>query len=131
MQTTSIRGTYNFKVQDTGKKAETTISISVSGEPESYEITGDMWIPLDGEKTYTVTATDENGNIPAAVAADYMAEGDYAITVRVRGTTLKQADDVVGLSTAGMLMVNAGKGTGTFTILRRWKRRRATPPPSA
>ena len=63
----------------------------MSGEPESYEIlTGDMWIPLDGEKTYTVTATDENGNIPAAVAADYMAEGEYAITVRrVRGTTLK------------------------------------------
>ena len=88
-------GTYNFKVEDIpAKEAETTVSITVSGDPESYEITGDMWIPLDGEKTYTVTATDENGNIPAAVAADYMEDGDYAITVRVRGTEVKQDEDV-------------------------------------
>ena len=110
-------GTYDFDVDASDGDGTGSLEITVSGPPMDYEITGDMWIPLGGEKTYTITATDENMNIPAAVAADYMADGDYAITVRVRGTTLKQADDVVGLSTAGMLMVNAGKGTGTFTIL--------------
>jgi hypothetical protein len=110
-------GTYDFDVDASVGDGTGSLEITVSGPPMNYEITGDMWIPLDGEKTYTITATDENMNIPAAVAADYMEDGDYAIVVRVRGTILKQADDVVGLSMDGMLMINAAKGTGTFAIL--------------
>ena len=117
-------GTYNFTVEDTRGNAETTVSITVSGPPTVYAISGDMWIPLNGEKTYTVTATDENGNIPAASDAEYNGDQDdddettakYAITVRVRGVVLKQSDDVVGLVDS-MVEVDAAKGTGTFTIL--------------
>ena len=110
-------GTYDFDVDANDGDGTGSLEITVSGPPMDYEITGEMWIPLGGEKTYTVTATDENMNIPAAVAADYMAGGDYAITVRVRGTGTKQDEDVVGLSSTGLLTVSAGKGTGTFTIL--------------
>ena len=104
-------GMYTLSVQDRAKKATAEmITITVSGGPENYVVTGDMWIPLDGEKTYTVTATDENGNIPVEPT------GGYEITIRVRGQSLKQDDDVVGL-TDSMVMINATKGTGTFTIL--------------
>ncbi len=109
-------GSYNIKVQDTRRNADTTVSVTVSGLPKNYAITGDMWIPLDGEKTYTVTATDENENIPAAGDADYAADGKYGITVRVRGVSLKQDDDVVGL-VGSMVDVDADDGMGTFTIL--------------
>ena len=117
-------GTYNFTVEDTRGNAEITVMVTVSGPPKNYAITGDMWIPLDGEKTYTVTATDENDNIPAASDVEYNGDASadpavaakYGITVRVRGVGLKQADDVVGL-VGSMVDVNAAKGTGTFTIL--------------
>ena len=117
-------GAYNFTVEDTRGNAETMVLITVSGPPETYAITGDMWIPLNGEETYTVTATDENGNIPAASDEEYNGDQDdddettakYAITVRVRGVDVTQADDVVGLVDS-MVEVDAAKGTGTFTIL--------------
>ena len=104
-------GMYTLSVQDRAKKATAEmISITVSGPPKNYAVTGAMWIPLDGEKAYTVTATDENGNIPVEPS------DGYEVTIRVRGQALKQADDVVGL-TNSMVSINPAKGTGTFTIL--------------
>ena len=103
-------GKYNFEVSDSGNDAMSMVTVTVSGDAVDYGVAGDMWIPLDGEKTYTVTATDMLGNIPAA-------DMDYMAAIRVRSVGISQDDDVVGLDKDGMVTLKARTGKGTFTIL--------------
>ena len=110
VNTAAEKGTHKIKVSS--GNASAILTLSVSGTPETYELSGDMWIPLDGEKTYTVTAKDEFGNVPIAPT------GGYDVIVRVRGVGFDRTKDVVGLdATTGELTINVAKGTGKFTIL--------------
>ena len=88
---------------------EATISIIVSGDPETYTVTGPEYIALtsfaSGE--FTVTATDDQGNPPN------FGEGEDMVLVAIESDLDPR---VTGLDANDMVMLDEETGTATFTI---------------
>ena len=79
--------------------ATATITVTVVGPPHTYAISGADNIAINGQETYTLTATDVNGAVPA------MQTGCY--TVNLRSLQAESSNDV---SVAGTSCSQGNKG---------------------
>ena len=93
------------------------IMVTVSGPAKDYVLTGAEWIALNGEETYTITATDANGNPPVAPI------GGICVRVILR-SDVATADDLDLPKLVGDSCANTGTnaiklgadGTATFNV---------------
>ena len=97
-------GSYDIEVSSSGQKM--TVSITIAGDASQISIDGPDMIPADsGLGTFTVTATDVNGNVPAD-AGDL--GGKFTVAVRYKDA------EVLGL-VDGKVDFNT-KGVGQFLV---------------
>lgn len=112
-------GEYNLTVEDVGEDVTPAASVTftVTGDASQLAITGpDIIDPATGLATYTVTATDRNGNIPTDVLDNpaTAAPGDgirVNVIVRTAGSP-----NVTGLKADGTLNFD-NSGQANFTIV--------------
>ena len=120
-------GEYNLTVEDTDDNASETVTFIVTGDAAQLEITGpDIIDPVTGWGTYTVTATDRNGNLPNNVLDDPNTSGVFeglriSVIVRVAGDPM-----VTGLKADGTLDF-ASNGEAEFTIVMPYGTRLGSP----
>lgn len=112
-------GEYTIMVEDVGEDVTPAASVTftVTGDASQLEITGpDIINPVTGLATYTVTATDRNGNLPTDVLDNpaTAAPGD-GIRVNVIVRTFGNPT-VTGLKADGTLNFD-NSGQATFTIV--------------
>ena len=106
--TGDVAGTYDITVNDVRDDAEITLSIVVADDTSQIVLTGPAMIPADtGLATYTVTATDEAGNVPSNVGD---LGGKYIVAVRNKDAR------VLGTDGDGFVIFNKS-GVGTFQVL--------------
>ena len=100
-------GSYDIEVSGDGQKM--TATVTIAGEVSQISVDGPEMIPTaSGVGTFTVKATDANGNVPTNVGDD---EGDFKALVSVRPTT----SQVLGTDD-GKFEFNAKTGEATFFV---------------
>ena len=121
-------GEYTIMVEDVGEDVTATeVDFTVTGDASRLAITGpDIINPATGLATYTVTATDRNGNVPTNVVDDPTTTAAFdgirvSIIVRAAGSPT-----VTGL-TADDTLDFASNGEATFTIVMPYGTRLGSP----
>ena len=103
-----VAGSYEIKVNDVRDDAEITLTIVVADDTSQISLTGpEMISAATGLATFTVTATDEVGNVPSDAGE---LNGKYTVAVRNKDAR------VLGVDGNGFVIFNK-KGVGTFQVL--------------
>ena len=110
-------GSYDFEIVADAGDAMTTVTITVAGKPMAHEVTGPDWISINGLETYTVTLTDENGNVPVLPAKDDQT-GDMCQVIILVQTSVADIDvQTTGLDENNCLVIDPDTGMGEFKVL--------------
>ena len=104
-------GSYDIEVSGDGQKM--TVTVTIAGEVSQISVDGPEMIPAEsGVGTFTVKATDANGNVPTNVGPNVaQADSNFEALVSVRPTTSK----VLGTD-EGKFTFNAKTGEATFFV---------------
>ena len=79
---------------------------------------GPAWVAINGLETYTVTVTDENGEVPAlASASDQKADGGCVVTIVAETSVPDRPVRTTGLEPGNCLVLNQNTGMGEFRVV--------------
>ena len=110
-------GSYSIEVEDNGRDAETTVMLTVAGDPVAHQLTGPEWIAINGLASYTVAVTDENGNPAALLPKSEQTGSACIITVTVESSVPETVIRTTNLDDKGCLTIDPNTGMGEFKIV--------------